>query len=177
VAFEHWLKPFIALFEDRNMTIDFSPLYRNTVGFDRFANLLDSALRTDTTSASSYPPYNIEATGENRYAITLAVAGFGDEELEIEVEKGVLSVRGVKNADEKSQHSYLYQGIAARNFERKFNLADFVEVQGAELRNGLLKIALVKRVPEEMKPKRIAINGGNNDKVIEHKKDDKSKAA
>ena len=159
------------------MTIDFSPLYRSTVGFDRFANLLDSALRTDTTSASGYPPYNIEATGENKYAITLAVAGFAEKELEIEVEKGVLSVRGVKTNDEKDQHNYLYKGIATRNFERKFNLADFVEVRGAELNNGLLNIALVKRVPEEMKPKRITINGGDNDKVIEHKKDDSTKAA
>jgi len=159
------------------MTIDFSPLYRSTVGFDRLANLLDSALRTDSTSASGYPPYNIEATGENKYAITLAVAGFAEKELEIEVEKGVLSVRGVKDADDKDQHNYLYKGIATRNFERKFNLADFVEVHGAQLNNGLLTVALVKRVPEEMKPRRIAINDDSNDNVIEHKKDDATKAA
>lgn len=158
------------------MTIDFSPLYRSTVGFDRFANLLDSALRTETTSASGYPPYNIETTGDNDYAISLAVAGFAENELEIEVENGVLSVRGVKAAEDKEQHNYLYKGIATRNFERKFNLADFVEVRGAQLTNGLLNIALVKRIPEEMKPKRIAINGGKNDKVIEHKKE-ASKAA
>ena len=158
------------------MTIDFSPLYRSTVGFDRFANLLDAALRTDSTSASGYPPYNIESTDENNYAITLAVAGFAEDELEIEVEKGVLSVRGVKTANEKDQHNYLYKGIATRNFERKFNLADFVEVKGANLSNGLLTVSLLKRIPEEMKPKRIAING-DNDKVIEHKKDNSSKAA
>jgi molecular chaperone IbpA len=158
------------------MTIDFSPLYRSTVGFDRFANLLDAALRTESTSASGYPPYNIESTDENNYAISLAVAGFAENELDIEVEKGVLSVRGVKNADDKNHRNYLYQGIAARNFERKFNLADFVEVKGAQLSNGLLNIALVKRVPEEMKPKRIAINGGT-DKVIEHQKDKSSSKA
>ena len=158
------------------MTIDFSPLYRSTVGFDRFANLLDSALRTESTGASGYPPYNIETVSENEYGITLAVAGFAEKELEIEVENGVLSVRGVKNAEEKEQHNYLYKGIATRNFERKFNLADFVEVKGAQLSNGLLNIALVKRVPEEMKPKRIAINTGK-DNVLEHKQDSSSKAA
>lgn len=160
------------------MSIDFSPLYRSTVGFDRFANLLDSALRTESTSASGYPPYNIESAGENQYAISLAVAGFAEDELEIEVEKGVLSIRGVKSAEEKEQHNYLYKGIATRNFERKFNLADFVEVQGAELKNGLLNVSLLKRVPEEMKPKRISINvGSGNDNVIEHKKDGATKAA
>ncbi len=152
------------------MTIDFSPLYRNTVGFDRFANLLDSALRTETTGASGYPPYNIEATDENNYAISLAVAGFAENELELEVEKGVLSVRGVKNSEDKNQNNYLYKGIATRNFERKFNLADFVEVKGASLTNGLLNIELVKHVPDAMKPKRIAIssNEDNSKKVIEH---------
>jgi len=149
------------------MTIDFSPLYRSTVGFDHFANLLDSALRTESTNASGYPPYNIEATGENNYAISLAVAGFAENELEIEVEKGILSVRGNKASDNKTDRHYLYQGIAARNFERKFNLADFVEVEGAELNNGLLNIALVKRIPEAMKPKRIEISS-SDDKVIEH---------
>ena len=160
------------------MTIDFSPLYRNTVGFDRFANLLDSALRTETTGASGYPPYNIEATDENNYAISLAVAGFAENELEIEVEKDVLSVRGLKTDDDKKQSNYLYKGIATRNFERKFNLADFVEVKGASLNNGLLNIELVKRVPEAMKPKRIAIaseNSSNN--VLEHTKETKADKA
>ena len=104
------------------------------------------------------------------------ILAFAEKELEIEVENGVLSVRGVKNAEEKEQHNYLYKGIATRNFERKFNLADFVEVKGAQLSNGLLNIALVKRVPEEMKPKRIAINAGK-DNVLEHKQDSSSKAA
>lgn len=158
------------------MTIDFSPLYRSTVGFDRFANLLDSALRTESTGASGYPPYNIENISKNEYGITLAVAGFAEKELEIEVENGVLSVRGVKNAEDKEQHNYLYKGIATRNFERKFNLADFVEVKGAKLSNGLLNIDLVKRIPEEMKPKRISINA-SSDNVIEHKQGDSTKAA
>jgi len=145
-------------------TIDLTPLYRSSIGFDRFGSLLDSALRADQSWAG-YPPYNIEATGENRYAISLAVAGFKDSELDIQVEKGVLSVKGSKAGEEK-ERNYLYQGIANRNFERKFNLADHVEVTGAQLRDGLLTIHLVKEIPEEMKPRTIAINSDSN--VIEH---------
>src|SRR5690606_23955973 len=111
-------------------TIDLSPLYRSTIGFDRLGALLDSALRAEQASAG-YPPYNIEVTGENRYGITLAVAGFDLDELDIQVEKGVLTVRG-KKAESKEEHKYLYQGIATRAFERKFNLADHVEVTGAK---------------------------------------------
>lgn len=152
-------------------TIDLSPLYRSTIGFDRLGALLDSALRAEQASAG-YPPYNIEVTGENRYGITLAVAGFDLDELDIQVEKGVLTVRG-KKAESKEEHKHLYQGIATRAFERKFNLADHVEVTGAKLLNGLLTISLVKEIPEAMKPKTIAIN---QDKVLEHKADE-SKAA
>lgn len=154
-------------------SIDLTPLYRNSVGFDRLASLLDNALRTDSVT-SGYPPYNIEMLGENRYAVTLAVAGFDERELEITVEKGVLTVRG-KKAKEEERH-YLHQGIANRAFERKFNLADYVEVTGADLKNGLLTISLVKEIPEAMKPRTIAINqspGQNNGirqdgNVIEH---------
>lgn len=153
-------------------SIDLTPLYRNSIGFDRLASLLDSALRTDTVT-SGYPPYNIEMLGENRYAITLAVAGFEQTELDIMVEKGVLTVRG-KKAKEEERH-YLHQGIANRAFERKFNLADYVEVTGADLNNGLLTIKLVKEIPEAMKPRTIAINqprnDGHNSKVIEHRSD------
>ena len=146
-------------------TIDLTPLYRSTIGYDRLASLLDSAFRTDTT-ASGYPPYDIGVVDDNRYAITLAVAGFAEDELEINVERGVLTIRGEKASEDK-EHQYLYQGIAARAFERKFNLAEHVEVTAAKLENGLLKIDLVREVPEAMKPKRIAIN--SDTAAIEHK--------
>ena len=146
-------------------TIDLTPLYRSSIGFDRLGNLLDTALRSDQSSAG-YPPYNIEVNGENRYGITLAVAGFEREELDIQVEKGVLTVRG-KKSDAKEERKYLYQGIATRTFERKFNLADHVEVVGAQLNNGLLSISLVREIPEAMKPKTIAINTEGN--ILEHK--------
>lgn len=136
-------------------TIDLSPLYRNSVGFDRMASLLDNALRSQK-AAVGFPPYDIEATGEDRYTITLAVAGFEKNELEIQVENGVLSVSG-KKADNDDEKSYLYRGIANRSFERKFNLADHIEVSDADLKNGLLTISLVKEVPEAMKPRTIAI--------------------
>ena len=153
-------------------TIDLSPLYRSTVGFDRLGALLDSALRTE--QGSSFPPYNIEVTGENRYAITLAVAGFEQAELDIQVERGVLSVRGKKVEETKEERRYLHQGIATRTFERKFNLADHVEVVGAKLENGLLIINLLKEIPETMKPKTIAINSSQN--VIQHKAEDNQAA-
>lgn len=146
-------------------TIDLSPLYRSTIGFDRLGALLDTALRTDQSSAG-YPPYNIEVTGENRYGITLAVAGFEERELDIQVERGVLTVRGKKTDDGKEERKYLHQGIATRAFERKFSLADHVEVTGAQLNNGLLSIGLVKEIPEAMKPKSIAINSSGN--LIQH---------
>ncbi|WP_039913093.1 Hsp20 family protein [Cellvibrio mixtus] len=153
-------------------TIDLSPLYRSTIGFDRLGALLDTALRADQASAG-YPPYNIEATGENRYGITLAVAGFEENELDIQTERGVLTVRG-KKTDEGKERRYLHQGIATRAFERKFSLADHVEVTGAQLNNGLLTISLVKEIPEAMKPKSIAINSNGN--LIQHQSD-QSKAA
>ncbi|MEO0615673.1 MAG: Hsp20 family protein [Pseudomonadota bacterium] len=139
-------------------TIDLTPLYRTSVGFDRLANLLDTALRSDTVS-TGYPPYNIEVTGDERYAVTLAVAGFAESELDISVEKGVLTVRGRKGDD--TERKFLHQGIANRAFERKFNLADYVEVTGAALENGLLTINLRKEIPDAMKPRKIEIGGGN----------------
>ncbi len=152
-------------------TIDLTPLYRSTIGFDRMASLIDSALRGEQTT-SGYPPYNIEVTGENRYGITLAVAGFEENELDIQVENGILSVRGKKaNSEDEQQRRFLHQGIAYRSFERKFNLADHVEVKGAELKNGLLTISLVKEVPEAMKPKTIAINSSTS--AIEHQAEEK----
>ena len=145
--------------------IDLTPLYRSSIGFDRMGTLLDTALRSEKTSGG-YPPYDIEVRGDNQYAITLAVAGFEQSEMDIQVEKGVLTVRG-KKAEDKSERNYLYQGIANRAFERKFNLADHVEVSGADMKNGLLMVNLVKEIPEAMKPKTIAINQSDN--VLEHK--------
>ena len=139
--------------------IDLTPLYRSSVGYDRFGSLIDAAFQTEKTSAG-YPPYNIEAFEENNYAITLAVAGFKQSELDIQVENGVLTVRGKKEATDSSGN-YLHQGIATRSFERKFNLADHIEVVNADLQDGLLTVALVKEVPEAMKPKSIAINGAS----------------
>ncbi len=152
--------------------IDLTPLYRSSIGFDRMGSLLDSALRSEKTSGG-YPPYDIEVRGDDQYAITLAVAGFEQSELDIQVEKGVLSVRGKKATDE-SERNYLYQGIANRAFERKFNLADHVEVSGADMSNGLLIISLVREIPEAMKPKSIAINQSDN--VLEHKSGSKKAA-
>ena len=131
------------------------------------ASLLDNALRSQKAGVG-FPPYDIETTGEDRYAITLAVAGFEESELDIQVENGVLRVSGRK-ADESEEKSYLYRGIANRSFERKFNLADFIEVQGAVLKNGLLTISLVKEIPEAMKPRSIEIKPAGA--TLEHKEE------
>jgi molecular chaperone IbpA len=137
-------------------SFDFSPLFRSSVGFDRVFDLLDSVSRYDTTQ--TFPPYNIERSDENHYRITLAVAGFAEKDLAVDVRDGVLTVQG-KHGEEADKPGYLYQGIAGRAFERRFQLAEHVEVKGAKLENGLLHIALERVVPEEKKPRRIAING------------------
>ena len=149
-------------------SIDLTPLYRNSIGFDRLANLLDTAFNTESAS-NGYPPYDIEVLDDDRYAIVMAVAGFEESEIDIKVEKGILSVHGKKVNDE--ERKYLHHGIANRTFERKYNLADYVEVIGADLSNGLLTINLVKEIPEAMKPKTIAINQANQ--VLEHKAEKK----
>jgi molecular chaperone IbpA len=136
-------------------TFDLSPLYRTTVGFDRLFNLLDSASGGET--AQPYPPYNIERTGENAYRVTLAVAGFRESDLDIHAKENVLTVRGEKKEETSEDREVLYRGIAARAFERRFQLADHVEVTGASLENGLLHIDLVREIPEAMKPRKIAI--------------------
>jgi len=151
-------------------SIDLAPLYRSSIGFDRLASLLNSTLATDSVTPG-FPPYNIEVLDENQYAITLAVAGFAKSELDLKVEKGVLTIRGEKADREERQ--YLHKGIANRTFERKFDLDDHVEVTGADLSNGLLTINLIKEIPEAMKPRTIAINQGSN--VIEHKAEKQSK--
>jgi molecular chaperone IbpA len=147
-------------------SIDFSPLYRNSIGFDHLASMINSAMRSET-AVNGYPPYNIEIIEDDRYAITIAAAGFEKDELDIDVEKGVLTVRGKKTSEDS--HKYLYQGIANSTFERKFNLAEHVEVTGAKLNNGLLSIDLVKEIPEAMKPRKITINQASE--AIEHQAD------
>ena len=137
-------------------TFDFSPLYRSAVGFDRLMSLVDAAQKG--AAADSYPPYNIEKTGDDAYQVTVAVAGFGADDLEVEVRDGQLIVTG-KGANEGEQKSYLHRGIARRAFERRFQLADHVEVKGADLRDGLLVIDLVREIPEAMKPRKISIKG------------------
>lgn len=135
--------------------VDFSPLYRSTVGFDRLFTMLDSLAQPD--QAQTYPPYNIERTGENTYRITMAVAGFDEKELSIEAQAHVLTVKGEKSEEPAESGEYLYRGIAKRAFERRFQLADHVEVQAASLKNGLLHIDLLRNIPETMKPRRISI--------------------
>jgi molecular chaperone IbpA len=147
---------------------DLSPLYRSTVGFDRLFSLLDQAGSND--AAPSYPPYNIERTAENAYRITIAVAGFGEADLLIESKENALSVRGEKQAaTDGEKREVLHQGIAARAFERRFQLADYVQVTGASLENGLLHIDLVREIPEAKKPRQIAIGAAKPAKVLEAK--------
>ena len=149
-------------------TFDLTPLYRSTVGFDRLFSLLDQA--TGVESAPSYPPYNIERTGENAYRITVAVAGFAEPELSIEVKENTLTIRGEKQVKQNEKSGeVLYQGIAARAFERRFQLADHVEVKGAALENGLLHVDLAREIPEAMKPRSVPIGNGPA-KVIDAKK-------
>ncbi|MGY4476710.1 Hsp20 family protein [Bradyrhizobium sp. USDA 3364] len=148
-------------------TFDFAPLWRSTIGFDHLAGLVDSALRQ--ASEDNYPPYNIERSGEDHYRISLAVAGFGAEDITVTAEQNALTIEGRK--PEKAAAEYLYQGIAARPFRRVFNLADYVQVKQASFRDGLLIIDLVREVPEAMKPRRINIAaGGTSSSQIEQKK-------
>lgn len=139
-------------------SLDFAPLYRTTVGFDHLSSLLDAVSRSDT-NANGYPPYNIELLEKDSYRITMAVAGFSNDELDIQTEQNTLTVKGKRDTD-GADHNYLHQGIAARNFERRFQLAEHIEVTNARLENGLLHIDLVREVPEAMKPKRIPIGNG-----------------
>ena len=142
-------------------TFDLAPLYRSTVGFDRLFSMLDGF-----EAAPGYPPYNIERTGENDYRITVAVAGFGENELSIESKENTLTIKGEKQVKEEKAGEVLYQGIAARAFERAFQLADFVQVKGASLENGLLHVDLVREIPEAKKPRQIPLTSG---KVLDAK--------
>jgi molecular chaperone IbpA len=147
-------------------TLDFAPLYRSVVGFDRLASLLEAAT---TEAASGYPPYNIERTDENAYRIEIAVAGFRPEELNIEVKENLLTVQGRKAANDESRR-YLHRGLAERNFERRFQLADYVAVTDAKLADGLLAISLKRELPEALKPRRIEIAAAASAPQIEAEK-------
>ena len=148
-------------------TIDLSPLYRSLVGFDRLADQLDAAARNE--AASGYPPYNIERTGENDYRIEIAVAGFKPEELNVEVKENLLTVTGRKAANDEAKQ-YLHRGLAERNFERKFQLTDYLVVVDAERSNGLLSIALKRELPEALKPRTVEIKSALAASLIEGEK-------
>jgi molecular chaperone IbpA len=137
-------------------TFDLSPLYRSTVGFDRLFSMMDGF-----EAAPGYPPYNIERTGENDYRITVAVAGFGENEISIESKENTLTIKGAKQATAQQDGEVLYQGIAGRAFERQFQLADYVQVKNAALENGLLHVDLVREIPEAKKPRQIPIGNAN----------------
>ena len=145
-------------------TFDLAPLYRSTVGFDRLFSMLDGF-----EAAPGYPPYNIERTGENDYRISVAVAGFGENELSIEAKENTLTIKGEKQVKQDNAGEVLYQGIAARAFERQFQLADYVVVKGANLENGLLHVDLAREIPEAKKPRQIAINGKAKAQTVEAK--------
>lgn len=147
--------------------LDLSPFYRSTIGFDRLFNLLDDH---SPQEANAFPPYNIERTGENTYRITMAVAGFSTEDLVIETKENAISVKGAKaTASANDKREFLHRGIAERSFERRFQLADYVEVRGASLENGLLHIELARELPESKKPRKIdiAAQSANEPKKIE----------
>ena len=156
-------------------TFDFTPLYRSAVGFDRLAGLLETAAAT--RQENGWPPYNIETTGENAYRIEIAVAGFNPDELNIEVKENLLTVTGRKTAndDTATQKTYLHRGLAERDFERRFQLADYVVVNDANLVNGLLSISLKRELPEALKPRRIEIGAGQP--LIEGQAEKKAEAA
>jgi molecular chaperone IbpA len=136
---------------------DFAPFRRSTVGFDRLFDLLENAAKLEPVE--NYPPFDLERLGENEYRITMAVAGFRPEEIDINVKEGVLSVAGRKSDDKDGERRYLHRGIGSRAFERRFQLADFVQVRGADLKDGMLYIDLVREIPEAMRPRRIEIGG------------------
>lgn len=145
-------------------TYDLSPLFRTSVGFDRMARLIDTI---SNEQSNGYPPYNIEKLDEDAYQISMAVAGFAEGDLTIEVKDNLLTIAGRKELDEdaEAQRVYLYRGIAERAFERRFNLADHIKIEGALLENGLLHVKLVREVPEELKPRKIAISTGKAKKI------------
>ncbi|WP_162062247.1 Hsp20 family protein [Vibrio taketomensis] len=138
-------------------TVDFTPLYRSAIGFDRLFNMMEAS--SAKNSSGGYPPYNIEQKDEHNFRITMAVAGFAEDQLDLTQKDNMLIVKGERNVEEGK--NYVYQGIAERDFERKFQLADYVKVVGASMENGLLHIDLEREIPEAMQPRKIAINGNN----------------
>ena len=147
--------------------IDFTPFRRSTIGFDRLFDMLEASARQ--ASSENYPPFNLERLAEDRYRITLAVAGFKADELDVTAQQNLLVVAGKKKDEEAPQGSFLHLGIANRSFERRFELADFVRVDGANLADGLLVIELVREVPEAMKPKKITVGTGTGPEAIQHR--------
>jgi len=146
-------------------TVDFAPLYRSVVGFDRLAGLLEAAAKTE--GAAGYPPYNIESVGEDAYRIEIAVAGFKPDELSVDVKENLLTVAGRKAANTEDGKRYIHRGLAERNFERRFQLADYVVVADAQLADGLLSISLRRELPESLKPRRIEIQTRGGGDLIE----------
>ncbi len=155
-------------------TFDLTPLYRTAIGFDRLADTLSNASRID---GNGYPPYNIEARGEDRYRITMAVAGFAEDDLDIVSEQNTLTVSGGRTDSDDEERQFLYRGIATRSFERRFQLADHVRVDSASLENGLLHIELKRELPERMKPRRISIGHGGREELLESDTASDSEAA
>lgn len=144
-------------------TVDFAPLYRSTIGFDHLASLLDSVMSSSDRGQNGYPPYNIELVDREKYRITMAVAGFVEDEINVETENNTLTVSARKE-EKEDEKKYLHRGIAERNFQRQFRLEDHVKVVGASLENGLLHIDLVREIPEAMKPRKIEISGSGTKK-------------
>ena len=146
-------------------TFDLTPLFRHSIGFDHLEDIFDSMVRLNSYS-NNYPPYNIRSNGKDQYSIELAVAGFEDKELSINLENGQITIEGNKD---NSEGNFMHQGIATRSFKRKFQLAEYVEVIGAGLNNGLLTVALERKLPEELRPKKIEISSGSNFKKFTDK--------
>ena len=145
---------------------DFTPYRRNTVGFDRLFDLLETSARS--AQNENYPPFNIERTSENEYLVTVAVAGFRQDEIEITAQQNMLVVAGSKEAQSNDNRDFLHMGIASRNFERRFQLADYIYVAAADMADGLLSITLVREIPDALKPRKIAIGEQNTSTVIDH---------
>jgi len=148
--------------------VDFTPVFRSTVGFDRMARLLDHAMRaTEAANTPAFPPYNIEKLSDDDYRITMAVAGFGEGDLDITVENGQLVIAGRIGKSEEEDRNYLHRGIATRSFERRFDLADHIRVKDASIDKGLLHVSLVREIPEAMKPRKIEVSAVAGTKAIE----------
>jgi len=161
----------IASKEDAMNTLDLTPVFRTAIGFDRMANLVDSMMSGNLDSQSNWPPYNIEKHGEDTYRISMAVAGFSEDQLDVTVHDQMLIIRGTQSDSDSEGIQYLHRGIAGRNFERRFQLADFIEISTASMKDGLLHIELERVIPEAMKPRKISINGNGaaKPKVISSK--------